>query len=91
MLEVEPQKDRIATTTEALPQEECREHMNVMVLHTPKCRNNAPVRNKKWEGEKSAQRISKEIAETKDASHVPQGIPEVDTTRKSLAYKKVPC
>eukprot|EP00972_Heterocapsa_arctica_P020399 3009293-Heterocapsa_arctica.AAC.1 len=34
MLEVEPQKDRVAATTEALHQEECQEHMNVMVLHT---------------------------------------------------------
>eukprot|EP00972_Heterocapsa_arctica_P053126 7823060-Heterocapsa_arctica.AAC.1 len=34
MLEVEPQKDIVASTTEALPQEGCREHMNVKVLHT---------------------------------------------------------
>eukprot|EP00972_Heterocapsa_arctica_P030537 4496008-Heterocapsa_arctica.AAC.1 len=34
MLELEIQRDRVAPEEEALPQEDCREHMNVMVFHT---------------------------------------------------------
>eukprot|EP00972_Heterocapsa_arctica_P022417 3296305-Heterocapsa_arctica.AAC.1 len=34
MLEIQIQRDRVAPEVETLPQEDCRENMNVMVFHT---------------------------------------------------------